>query len=345
MKSQHIIEQHWYDKANPLLTLFLFPFSVIYAITVIIRKYLFVFKLKTQTKIDVPVVVIGNISVGGAGKTPLTKALAADLIARGIKVGIILRGYKGSADKELIVKTSNSSAVVGDEAMIYAQAGFRIAIGRKRVAAAQLLLREYPDTQLILADDGMQHYYLHRDIEICVVDSSRMFGNQQLLPLGPLRESMNRLKSVDAIVVNGYENQDALLNTLAKYKAPVYYQALEFVHFHNPQTQQIATTQEMQSKQLMAIAAIGNPARFFNYLEDLGLKLIRQQAFPDHYHYLKSDINSQYEIITTEKDYTKLAQFAASNIWVAVVNAKLNNNQLIEQMVHLTQKEYKTNGS
>ncbi|MBX9597947.1 MAG: tetraacyldisaccharide 4'-kinase [Burkholderiales bacterium] len=345
MKLQHIIEQHWYNKANPFLTLLLFPFSIIYAIIVRIRKCLFIFKLKTQTKIAIPVVVIGNISVGGAGKTPLTKALAAELIARGIKVGIILRGYKGNADKELIVKTSDSSAVVGDEAMIYAQAGFRVAIARKRVAAAQLLLREYPDTQLILADDGMQHYYLDRDMEICVVESSRMFGNQHVLPLGPLREGMNRLNSVDAIVVNGYENHDRLANILAKYKVPVYYQVPEFVHFYNPQTQHIATVQEMKDKQLMAIAAIGNPTRFFSYLENLGVKLIKQQAFPDHYHYLKSDINSQYAIITTEKDYTKLAQFAASNIWVAVVNARLDNNQLIEQMVHLTQKEYKTNGS
>lgn len=340
MKLQHIIEQHWYNKINPYLALLLFPFSIIYAIIIIIRRWLFILKLKTQTKIAVPVVIIGNISVGGAGKTPLTKALATDLIAKGIKVGIILRGYKGSADKELIVKTTDSSAIVGDEAMIYAQAGFRVAIGRKRVAAAQLLLSEYPETQLILADDGMQHYYLDRDMEICVIDSSRMFGNQQLLPLGPLRESMNRLKSVDAIVINGYANQDKLTSILAKYPVPLYYQELEFVHFYNPQTQQIVTIQQMKDQQLMAIAAIGNPIRFFNYLKALGLKLSEQRAFPDHYHYLKSDISPQYAIITTEKDYTKLAQFSVTNIWVTVVNAKLNDNQLLEKIVRLTQKEH-----
>ncbi len=340
MKLQHIIEQHWYNKVNPYLALLLFPFSIIYAIIIIIRRWLFILKLKTQTKIAVPVVIIGNISVGGAGKTPLTKALATDLIAKGIKVGIILRGYKGSADKELIVKTTDSSAIVGDEALIYAQAGFRVAIGRKRVAAAQLLLSEYPETQLILADDGMQHYYLDRDMEICVIDSSRMFGNQQLLPLGPLRESMNRLKSVDAIVINGYANQDKLTSILAKYPVPLYHQELEFVHFYNPQTQQIATIQQMKDQRLMAIAAIGNPIRFFNYLKALGLKLSEQRAFPDHYHYLKSDISSQYAIITTEKDYTKLAQFSATNIWVTVINAKLNDNQLLEKIVRLTQKEH-----
>jgi tetraacyldisaccharide 4'-kinase len=167
-----------------------------------------------------------------------------------------------------------------------------------------------------------------------------MFGNRQLLPSGPLRESMSRLKNVDAIVINGYANQDKLRSILAKYTIPVYYQVLEFINFYNPQTQQIATVQEMKDKQLMAIAAIGNPARFFAYLENLGLKLSKKQAFPDHYHYLKSDINSQYAIITTEKDYTKLAQFNAANIWITVVNAKLNNSQLLEQIVRLTQKEY-----
>lgn len=340
MKLQHFIEQHWYHKPNLLLTLLLLPFSLIYGLVVIIRRTLFNLKLKSQINVGVPVVIIGNIGVGGAGKTPLTKAIATDLIARGIKIGIVLRGYKGSAHGESIVAAKDSSSVVGDEALIYAQAGFRVAIGSKRVAAAQLLLQRYPDIQLILADDGMQHYYLYRDMEICVVDSNRMFGNRQLLPSGPLRESMGRLKNVDAIVINGYANQDKLRSILAKYTIPVYYQVLEFVNFYNPQTQQIATVQEMKDKQLMAIAAIGNPARFFAYLENLGLKLSKKQAFPDHYHYLKSDINSQYAIITTEKDYTKLAQFNAANIWITVVNAKLNNSQLLEQIVRLTQKEY-----
>lgn len=340
MKLQDIIEQHWYHKSNLLLTLFLFPFSLVYGLIIHARKLLFNLKLKPQSNVGVPVVIIGNISVGGAGKTPLTKAIATELIARGIKVGIVLRGYKSNSHGELIVSAKDSSILVGDEALIYAQAGFRVAIGSKRVAAAKLLIEKYPDIQLILADDGMQHYYLQRDMEICVVDSSRMFGNQQLLPLGPLREPMRRLKKVSAIVINGHANQNKLASILAKYAVPVYYQELEFIHFYNPQTQQIATVQEMKNKHLMAIAAIGNPARFFNYLKNLGLELSKQQSFPDHYHYLKSDINPQYAIITTEKDYTKLARFNAANIWVTIVTTKLDNCQLIEQIVRLTQKEY-----
>lgn len=335
MKLQRIIEKHWYLKSDLLLTILLLPLSLIYELIITIRRYLFKLKIKPSTRLAVPVVIIGNISVGGAGKTPLTKYLAQTLSAQGIKVGIILRGYKSSTTTAKIVSAQDDSHEVGDEALIYAQAGHRVAIGAKRVAAGKLLLRQFPDTQLILADDGMQHYYLDRDLEICVVDSSRMFGNQQVLPLGPLREPMNRLNRVDALVVNGNYNHASLDQILLPYQKPIYYQELEFIHFFNPVTQTIASVAEMKNTSIMAMAAIGNPGRFFDYLEQLGLKINQWQAFPDHYHYQAADINPKYAIITTEKDYTKLAQFKANNIWIAVVQAKLNNEKLIDSIKDL----------
>lgn len=335
MRLQQIIEKHWYQKSDPVLTILLMPFSLIYELIVIIRQVLFKLRLKRGSKLTVPVVIIGNISVGGAGKTPLTKYLAQTLTEQGIKVGIILRGYKSATKNATIVSAQDDSLTVGDEALIYAQSGYRVAIGRKRVTAGKLLLQQFPDTQLILADDGMQHYYLARDLEICVVDSSRMFGNQQILPLGPLREAMRRLNSVDAIVVNGNYNTASLDKILLPYQKPIYHQELEFIHFFNPVSQTTISAIEMGKKSILAMAAIGNPGRFFDYLEQLGLKITQWKAFPDHYHYQAADIDPKYAIITTEKDYTKLAKFQASNIWIAVVSAKINNEELIGRIKDL----------
>lgn len=335
MRLQQIIEKHWYQKSDPVLTILLLPFSLIYELVVTIRRVLFKLRLKRTSKLSVPVVIIGNISVGGAGKTPLTKYLAQTLTRQGIKVGIILRGYKSTTTNATLVSAQDDSLTVGDEALIYAQAGYNVAIGSKRVAAGKLLLQQFPDTQLILADDGMQHYYLARDLEICVVDSTRMFGNQQVLPLGPLREAMRRLNSVDAIVVNGNYNVNKLDKILLPYHKPTYRQELEFVHFFNPVSQTITSIAEMTQKPILAMAAIGNPSRFFDYLEQLGLKITQWQAFPDHYHYQAADIDPKYAIITTEKDYTKLAKFQANNIWIAVVSAKLNSKELIERIKDL----------
>lgn len=339
MKLLQLIEKHWYIKSNPLLTILLTPFSIIYGLIVRIRTIMFQVNLKSSTKLSVPVVVVGNIGVGGAGKTPLTKHIAEELLKSKIQVGIILRGYKGSSKTPRIVYANDDSLEVGDEALIYAQAGYRVAIGSKRVDAGKTLLAHYPDTQLLLADDGLQHYYLQRDFEICVIDSSRIFGNKQLLPLGPLRESVSRLHSVNAIVINGDYNSAKLNHALSKYRhIPTYYQQLEFIHLYNPVLKISKSIQDFQHEKVLLMAAIGNPRRFFDYLAKLGLNITETQFFPDHYHYQAVDINPEYAIITTEKDYTKLAKFNAPNIWIAVVKAKLNNELLISSIKNLVIK-------
>lgn len=336
MKLKELIEQHWYQKADPILSIILFPFSLIYELIIRTRKLMFTLKLKSSSKLNVPVVIIGNIGVGGAGKTPLAKHLAQQLTAAGIEVGIILRGYKASDNAQArIVEGHDDSSEVGDEALIYAQAGIKVAIGSKRVAAGQALLAKYPEIKLILADDGMQHYYLARDMEICVIDSTRIFGNQQLLPMGPLREPVSRLKQVDAIVINGKHHQDQINKLLQKYAKPVIWQELAFECFYNPVTEVRAARQELNGQKIAAMAAIGNPYRFFNYLRELGVEFNKVRAFPDHYSYKESDIPEGYTIITTEKDYTKLTKFKNKNIWVAQVSAKLSDPTLIEKIQNL----------
>ena len=352
MQLQQIIEEHWYRRANFRLSLLLWPLAVVFSIISRLRRLAYRKGWLPSYQLSVPVVVVGNISVGGVGKTPLCKFLASELNAKGYQVGIILRGYKGSYKLPRLVNATDKSALVGDEALIYAQAGIKVAIGRNRVAAGQLLLQKHPELQLVIADDGLQHYRLKRDFEICVVDGTRLFGNGKILPLGPLRESVERLKSVDAIVVNGklglnknlFSPKRGRLWTLfcgAKHRKPnntlppIYQQDLVFKQFYNPKRQQVATVEELNQLNCQPLAAIGNPERFFNYLRELGLDFGQGQAFPDHYHYLATDIDSNCAIITTEKDYTKLAHFDCANIWVTQVEAQLNDNRLLDDLIKL----------
>lgn len=335
MRLQKIIEKHWYQKLNPLLSIPLFIFSLVYKVIVHIRCSLFWLNIKRSTRLGVPVVIVGNISVGGAGKTPLTKYLASKLQSEGIKVGIVLRGYKSLIKDAYIVNKHDDSEKVGDEALIYANAGFLVAIGANRVNAAKLLLEKFPDIKLIIADDGLQHYYLARDFEICVVDSTRGFGNQNLLPMGPLRESIARIKKVDALVINGSDNQEKLAQLMTAYKVPAYMQTIELIDIFNPVTGKSLTVSESKDIKFMAVAGIGNPMRFFLYLTNIGVSLAGTQSYPDHYHYEAKDIDREYEIITTEKDYTKLAKFKLINVWIARVNAKIDNPELLDRIKKL----------
>lgn len=332
MKLQHIIEQHWYYKNNPFLFVLLLPFTLIFFIINLIRYVFYKTHILKSYKLPVPVVIVGNISVGGAGKTPLTKHLAYELANLGISVGVILRGYKSKIKGSKIVDSKDSSVLVGDEALIYASNNIRVAIGRNRYEAGITLLKEFPDIQIILSDDGMQHYLLERDYEIAVIDSSRMLGNRLTLPMGPLREPPSRLKTVDAVVFNGQANINLSLPNL------VVEQTLVLDKIYNPKTKSIISIEELNSRNITAIAGIGNPNRFFDFLNRLGLTLNHVLAFPDHYFYKKDDIPVNNEIIlVTEKDYAKLSLFDRTDIWVVLVKSSLNTSKLIEQISNLVQ--------
>ena len=330
MKLQHLIEQHWYYKNNQLLSVLLLPFTLIFFIVNLIRYALYKTNTLKSYKLPVPVVIVGNISVGGAGKTPLTKYLAHELSNKGISVGVILRGYKSKNKGSKIVHSTDSSILVGDEALIYASNNIHVAIGANRYKAGMTLLKEYPNIQIVLSDDGMQHYRLKRDYEIAVIDSSRMLGNRFTLPMGPLREPSSRLKSVNAVVFNGVANTKLPLPPL------VVEQTLILDKIYNPKTKSTLSIKELQLMDITAIAGIGHPNRFFDFLKSQGLKLNYSLAFPDHYLYKKEDIPVSHEIIlVTEKDYAKLSLFDRSDIWVVLVKTRLNTSKLIEQISNL----------
>lgn len=332
MKLQHLIENHWYNKNNPLLFLLLLPFTLIFFIINQIRYFLYKTNILKSYKLKVPVVVVGNITVGGAGKTPLTIHLAKELTQQGISVGVILRGYKSRIKDTKVVYKADSSILVGDEALIYANNNIRVAIGVNRYNAGRALLTKYPDIQIILADDGLQHYRLKRDYEIAVIDTSRMLGNRYTLPLGPLRESSSRLKSVNAVVFNGTPK------TITNLPLPqlVVEQTLLLDKIYNPKTNSVISIEKLNSMNMTALAGIGNPNRFFDFLIKLGLKLNHKITFPDHYEYKDDDMpNNQDIILVTEKDYTKLSQFNRNDIWLVIVKTKLNSQKLLWQISNL----------
>jgi len=310
------LQHHWY-RLSPL-HLLLFPVSLIFRTLAALRRFLYRSGILASVKLPVPVIIIGNISVGGTGKTPLTLWLAQQLIENGWHPGIVSRGYtKNKVRPKTPCKVSldDSANMVGDEPLLMAQRALcPVWIGRDRPAAALALLQAQPECDIILSDDGLQHYRLQRDAEIVVVDGARRFGNGLLLPAGPLREPVSRLRQVDAIVINGGHAQ---LDEFA-----MCLQGSLFYNLLNPEIALPAS--EFAGQRLHAIAGIGHPQRFFSYLEHLGLDA-QQHAFPDHYTYSGADIafEDADAILMTEKDAVKCAPFATEKCWVLRVDAQV----------------------
>lgn len=262
--------------------------------------------------LPVPVIVIGNITVGGTGKTPLIIWLAKLLKSEGFRPGIISRGYGGQAESWPQWVDANSHAeTVGDEAMLIAkQTGCPMAVSPLRADAGRLLL-EKADCNVILSDDGLQHYALNRDIEIAVVDGERRFGNGYCLPAGPLREPRERLQSVDFIVVNGEKSEHNEFSMQITGNIAV-----------NLATGEQKSLQEFNGIECHALAGIGNPDRFFKLLESAGLSC-KTHSFPDHYKFQASDISfpSSEPVLMTEKDAVKCMAFAGEQHWYIPVQA------------------------
>ena len=311
----HWLERHWY-RITPLHILLL-PLSFIFRLLAALRRALYRSGILSSEKLAVPVIVVGNITVGGSGKTPLTLWLAQQLIDEGWHPGIISRGFGGSkTTSPQAVNVSSNPDEVGDEAVLMAQRGLcPVWVGRDRPAAGRALLRTHPECDVLLSDDGLQHYRLRRDVEIAVVDGVRRFGNGCLLPAGPLREAPSRLHEVDAVVING---------GIASGKE--YRMQLDGSVFHNllnPDT--IKRTSDFHEMKLHAIAGIGYPQRFFAHLDDLGLT-VQAHPFPDHHHYTPADLAyaDVDAILMTEKDAVKCKAFATEKCWVLHVDAQLN---------------------
>ena len=216
---QKTVETHWYQKQNIYLLILLLPCSWLFYIISKLRYYGYRFDILKQYRLPIPLIVVGNISVGGVGKTPFVIYLVQQLQNMNIHVGVVLRGYKGSQNNDAcVINNTHNSAQVGDEAMLYLWHDIPVAIGKNRYDAGLALIKQYPHLQLIISDDGLQHYRLYHDYEIVIIDESRMFGNGYLLPCGPLRETTSRLKSVNCIIINqkisNYNNIEQHTNEL-----------------------------------------------------------------------------------------------------------------------------------
>ncbi len=311
------LQTQWYRWS--LWHLLLWPASLLFGALAGLRRRWYLAR-QARVRLPVPVIVVGNISVGGTGKTPLVIALTQRLCALGFRPGIISRGYGGDHIATQAVTRENDAGAVGDETLLLARrTEAPVWIGRDRVAAGMALIAQHPEVNVIIADDGLQHYRLARDVEIIVVDAARWFGNGQLLPAGPLREPVSRLKRADAVVINGWLPGAPL-------KRREFTMQLEGDLFYNLRNPALRAQPEVfAGLSVHAVAGIGNPQRFFSHLTKLGVRFT-PHAFPDHHRFIAQDFfwPETESVIMTEKDAMKCEDFVGDNVWVLPVSATVD---------------------
>ena len=323
-KLHTLINETWYSKNT--LSQILRPLSILFCGIVAIRKTLYSLKILKSTQLDVPVIIVGNITVGGTGKTPLVIWIANFLKDSGYTPGIISRGYLGKAKSwPQQVRPDSDPVIVGDEAVLISrQTGCPMAVGPNRVEAGKALLK-YSNCDIIISDDGLQHYALQRLVEVVVIDGVRRFGNALCLPAGPLREAINRTDSADFLVTNGIAAQGEFA---------MRYSGKNLYNLINPV--EICPLSEFKSKTVHAVSAIGNTNRFYDYLRSQGLDVI-EHSFPDHYMYKASDIhfNDGLPVIMTEKDAVKCRRYKLENCWYLPIKVEMKKDfglQLLDKI-------------
>lgn len=321
----------WYRPRLTLLTAALVPLSWLFRGIAGARRGLFRNGLLRTASLPVPVVVVGNITVGGTGKTPLVAWLVRGLRERGLHPGIVSRGHGGADATPRAVQAGDDPRDTGDEPLLLARTGAPVWIGRDRVAAARGLLGRNPGIDVIISDDGLQHYRLPRAVEILVVDGQRGFGNRALLPAGPLREPLARANRVDAIVVNGAQSNAA---SMIATDVPVFAMQLTGERFVSlVDATRSAGAEAFRGQRVHAIAGIGNPERFFGSLRLLGLDPVCH-AFADHYVYGEKDLAwpDADVILMTDKDAIKCQALADARMWTLPVEAAVGPG-LIERIL------------
>ncbi len=315
------------------LWLLLLPLSWLYGLVSGLIRLSYKVGLKRAWRAPVPVVVVGNLTAGGNGKTPVVIWLVEQLTQRGIRVGVVSRGYGGKAERyPLLLTGQTTTAQAGDEpVLIFQRTGAPVAVSPVRSEAVQALLSQ-TDVQMVITDDGLQHYALARDKEIVVIDGVRRFGNGLWLPAGPMRERASRLKSVDAVIVNG--------GTAQAGEIPMQLRPGLAVNLVTGERRDVA-----ELPNLVAMAGIGHPPRFFSTLEACGARLLNTVPLADHQALSQAQVAGftapGQTLIMTEKDAVKCRAFARDNWWYLPVDAELQGEQperLLQALIALAEE-------
>ena len=313
----------WYASRTVLWLWLLWPLSLLYSCVVRFRRFLYVKGLMRSQTSSVPVIVVGNLVVGGAGKSPLVSYLVRGFRKRGFNPGVVARGYGAQTSHKtpFRVCADTSPFMSGDEPLMHAQVlGCRVSVCSERALAVRDLVEQGCD--IVIADDGLQHYAMARDYEIAVFDAKRLAGNGHLMPMGPLREPMTRLKSVNKSVLNGGKGNE-LANALGMDLVPTCIRSLDDTIEHAIRD----FIESARGQTVHAYAGIGRPERFFETLRGMGFEL---QTFPmaDHHDFTLSDFanSAGHKIIMTEKDAVKCRQLNLQNAWYVPVEAQLSGD-------------------
>jgi tetraacyldisaccharide 4'-kinase len=315
--------RHWARRGA--VAWLLWPVSLAYGAVAWFRRIFYKLRILGSTHPGIPVIVVGNLVAGGSGKTPLVLRVVEILAEHRWKPGIVSRGYGGSARQPREAGIASDPAEVGDEPMLLARrSGCPVWVAPDRVAACRALREQHPECDVIVSDDGLQHYALRRDVEICIVDA-RGLGNGFLQPAGPLREPRSRLRSVDLVVAHGAAG------------VPGHAMALEgerLVRFTD--ARDVRTAKSFAGQRVHAVAGIGDPKRFFLQLARFGIRVV-PHPFPDHHRFGARDFDfgDGDPVVMTEKDAVKCKPFAQANFWVFPVSASLDpafERRLLERL-------------
>ena len=304
--------RHWTRRGA--VAWLLWPASLLFGLAVLLRIISYKLRILKSSHPGIPVIVVGNLSVGGSGKTPLALWIAEFLKAKGWSPAIVSRGYGGRATAPRAATIASEASEVGDEPVVLARrSGCPVWVGPDRARTIEALRMQHPDVDVLILDDGLQHYRLRRDLEVAVVDA-RGFGNGFLLPAGPLREPAWRLRTVDAVVTNGFSRKESFSMVLVG----------DTLHrMTDARDRQPAAA--FAGQKVHAVAGIGDPKRFFLHLAAFGLRPM-PHPFPDHYAFSPHDLEfgDELPVMLTEKDAVKLRHAARPNWWVLPVTAKLD---------------------
>jgi tetraacyldisaccharide 4'-kinase len=331
----------WYGGAST--SLLLLPLAWLYGAVMSVRRMCYAQGWLPSYRVSRPVVVVGNLTVGGTGKTPLVAWFAERLTQRGLRVGILSRGYGSTATVPRVVEPTSRWQDVGDEPLLLRQrTGCDVVVSTDRVTGAQLLIERGAD--VILADDGLQHLRLGRDVEIVVVDGARGFGNGRLLPAGPLREPVSRLGFANVIVINGPADHPSLSRGFLPRSATHAQMALApGTVLPVAGTKADRTLESFRGKRVHAVAGIGNPGRFFADLRSRGLDIV-EHPFPDHHPFTAADLDFRdgAPVLMTEKDAVKCRAFANGSVlasaWYVPVTARFSDAQAASMLEHVVAK-------